>query len=219
MCTDRCLRASQPLGQMRLAGPDTHPPPAYLTCDDTRGDPATAGHPAAEDRVGHPQRPHAVYVRSSVNGRDEQAHQHPPLGLGRCVRRGTCSTSMSPRTAWTCRPPCSGSTSLLPWGRVPDHTHVAKYDYRDIELVAGEDPTPTREPSTSPGRAYVRTSRAAAAADTHAEPSSTPGEDARMKHLRQLAREVDAQVTPPSTRTGRWCCPCAYATAPPARPA
>lgn len=30
--------------------------------------------------------------------------------------------------------------SLLPWGRVPDDTHVAKYDYRDVELVAGQDP-------------------------------------------------------------------------------
>ncbi|MEQ7010473.1 phytanoyl-CoA dioxygenase family protein [Actinopolymorpha sp. B17G11] len=30
--------------------------------------------------------------------------------------------------------------SLLPWGKVPDNMHVAKWDYRDIEMVAGEDP-------------------------------------------------------------------------------
>jgi phytanoyl-CoA hydroxylase len=30
--------------------------------------------------------------------------------------------------------------SLLPWHRVPDDTHVAKWDFRDIEMVAGVDP-------------------------------------------------------------------------------
>ncbi|WP_020576838.1 phytanoyl-CoA dioxygenase family protein [Actinopolymorpha alba] len=30
--------------------------------------------------------------------------------------------------------------SLLPWHRVPDDTHVAKWDYRDIVMVAGTDP-------------------------------------------------------------------------------
>lgn len=30
--------------------------------------------------------------------------------------------------------------SLLPWHKVPDGTHVAKWDYRDIVMVAGEDP-------------------------------------------------------------------------------
>ncbi|HEY6737377.1 MAG TPA: phytanoyl-CoA dioxygenase family protein, partial [Actinopolymorphaceae bacterium] len=30
--------------------------------------------------------------------------------------------------------------SLLPWSRVPDGVHVAKHDYRDIVMVAGEDP-------------------------------------------------------------------------------
>ncbi|MGH3490409.1 MAG: phytanoyl-CoA dioxygenase family protein [Actinopolymorphaceae bacterium] len=30
--------------------------------------------------------------------------------------------------------------SLLPWHQVPDGMHVAKWDFRDIELVAGEDP-------------------------------------------------------------------------------
>ena len=30
--------------------------------------------------------------------------------------------------------------SLLPWGKVPDNVHTAKWDYRDIEMVAGKDP-------------------------------------------------------------------------------
>lgn len=30
--------------------------------------------------------------------------------------------------------------SLLPWHRVPDGTHVAAWDVRDVVLVAGEDP-------------------------------------------------------------------------------
>ncbi len=30
--------------------------------------------------------------------------------------------------------------SLLPWHRVPDDVHVAKWDFRDIEMVAGVDP-------------------------------------------------------------------------------
>ncbi|GAA5012032.1 hypothetical protein GCM10023317_49240 [Actinopolymorpha pittospori] len=30
--------------------------------------------------------------------------------------------------------------SLLPWRRVPDDVHVAKWDYRDVVLVAGQDP-------------------------------------------------------------------------------
>lgn len=30
--------------------------------------------------------------------------------------------------------------SLLPWGKVPEGTHVAKWDARDIVMVAGEDP-------------------------------------------------------------------------------
>jgi phytanoyl-CoA hydroxylase len=30
--------------------------------------------------------------------------------------------------------------SLLPWHQVPDGVHVAKWDFRDIEMVAGEDP-------------------------------------------------------------------------------
>jgi phytanoyl-CoA hydroxylase len=30
--------------------------------------------------------------------------------------------------------------SLLPWHRVPEDSHVAKWDYREIVMVAGEDP-------------------------------------------------------------------------------
>lgn len=30
--------------------------------------------------------------------------------------------------------------SLLPWTRVPEGVHVAKHDYRDVVLVAGQDP-------------------------------------------------------------------------------
>jgi ectoine hydroxylase-related dioxygenase (phytanoyl-CoA dioxygenase family) len=30
--------------------------------------------------------------------------------------------------------------SHLPWGRTPDNSHNAKYDYRDIIIVAGKDP-------------------------------------------------------------------------------
>jgi phytanoyl-CoA hydroxylase len=30
--------------------------------------------------------------------------------------------------------------SLLPWHQVPENTHVAKWDFRDVVLVAGEDP-------------------------------------------------------------------------------
>jgi phytanoyl-CoA hydroxylase len=32
------------------------------------------------------------------------------------------------------------AASLLPWRTVPEGSHVAKYDYRDIVLVAGKDP-------------------------------------------------------------------------------
>lgn len=45
--------------------------------------------------------------------------------------------------------------SLLPWHRVPEDSHVAKWDYRDIVLVAGADPYAYKG-TVDVARPYVR---------------------------------------------------------------
>jgi hypothetical protein len=45
--------------------------------------------------------------------------------------------------------------SLLPWTRPPDDVHVAKWDCRDIVMVAGRDPYAWRG-ITDVSRPYIR---------------------------------------------------------------
>jgi hypothetical protein len=62
--------------------------------------------------------------------------------------------------------------SLLPWTRPPADVHVAKWDSRDIVMVAGKDPYAWRG-TTDTSRPHIRRKRTAAASG-----SKTPGEKA-----------------------------------------
>jgi hypothetical protein len=48
--------------------------------------------------------------------------------------------------------------SLLPWTRPPADVHVAKWDSRDIVMVAGKDPYAWRG-TTDTSRPHIRTDK------------------------------------------------------------